>query len=142
MIYRCWRRCSSNGSTRQKQSNWPASPPRLSTRWPGMPGHGNWTSWPRSLPPRTLQAEGPWIEARHLPVLLAQADDAVRWARKSEEIIVLEKFLGEIERELIERALERAKGNKTRAAKLLGMTRPRLYRRLVQLGMIRKSYEC
>ncbi len=33
------------------------------------------------------------------------------------------------------RAIARAKGNKTKAAKLLGMTRPRLYRRLVQLGL-------
>ncbi|MCE9524899.1 MAG: helix-turn-helix domain-containing protein, partial [Planctomycetales bacterium] len=29
----------------------------------------------------------------------------------------------------------RAKGNKTKAARLLGMTRPRLYRRLVQWGL-------
>jgi hypothetical protein len=33
------------------------------------------------------------------------------------------------------RAMKLAKGNKTKAARLLGMTRPRLYRRLVQLGL-------
>ncbi len=100
-------------------------------------------AWPRQLDELAevvaaahAQADGPWIEARNLPILLAQADDALRWSRKGEETIVLEKYLGQIERELIERALTRAKGNKTRAAKLLGMTRPRLYRRLVQLGMI------
>jgi DNA-binding NtrC family response regulator len=103
-------------------------------------------AWPRQLDELAeiaaaahAQADGPLVEARDLPILLARADDALRWARKSEETIVLEKFLGQIERELIERALERAKGNKTRAAKLLGMTRPRLYRRLVQLGMIEEE---
>ena len=44
-------------------------------------------------------------------------------------------MLAKIERELIERALAQTGGNKTEAAALLGMTRPRLYRRLVQLGM-------
>jgi len=47
--------------------------------------------------------------------------------------------MGSIERELISRALTQAKGNKTKAAKLLGMTRPRLYRRLVQLGLIEED---
>jgi DNA-binding protein Fis len=32
--------------------------------------------------------------------------------------------------------MRRAKGNKTKAANLLGLTRPRLYRRLVQLGLV------
>ena len=45
------------------------------------------------------------------------------------------EFLGRVERELIRRALAQAKGNKAKAARLLGMTRPRLYRRLVQLGL-------
>ena len=40
-----------------------------------------------------------------------------------------------VERELIARAMRKAKGNKSRAAKMLGLTRPRLYRRLVQLGL-------
>ena len=52
-----------------------------------------------------------------------------------EETIVLDEFLAAIERELIRRALARAKGNKAKAARLLGMTRPRLYRRMVQLGL-------
>jgi DNA-binding NtrC family response regulator len=50
-------------------------------------------------------------------------------------------LLGRIERELIHRALAQAKGNKTKAARLLGMTRPRLYRRLVQLGLEEDSPE-
>ncbi|MDA7979910.1 MAG: sigma 54-interacting transcriptional regulator [Pirellulales bacterium] len=48
--------------------------------------------------------------------------------------IDLEAYLAEIEATLIRRALDHAKGNKTKAAELLGMTRPRLYRRLGQLG--------
>ena len=44
--------------------------------------------------------------------------------------------MADVESELIRRALGRARGNKTKAAKLLGMTRPRFYRRLVQLGVV------
>ena len=53
-----------------------------------------------------------------------------RHPRRSDEPIVLEEFLARVEKELITRALRRAKGNKSKAAKLLGLTRPRLYRRL------------
>jgi DNA-binding NtrC family response regulator len=81
------------------------------------------------------QAPGPEITVRDLPPRIYLAGDATRHARRPEQTIVLETFLKEIEKELIERALARAKGNKTRAARLLGMTRPRLYRRLVQLGL-------
>lgn len=48
---------------------------------------------------------------------------------------MLDEYLSHVERELIRRALTRAKGNKARAARLLGLTRPRLYRRMVQLGL-------
>lgn len=80
------------------------------------------------------RADGPLVALRDLPSRLRLAADAVRYAPRGEPTVALEKFLADIERELIERALARAKGNKTRAARLLGMTRPRLYRRLVQLG--------
>jgi transcriptional regulator with PAS, ATPase and Fis domain len=70
-----------------------------------------------------------------LPERLELAADAATYTRKPKETIVLDQFMASIEHELIERALNRAKGNKAKAARLLGMTRPRLYRRLVQLGL-------
>ena len=47
--------------------------------------------------------------------------------------------MAKVERELIERAVARAKNNKARAARMLGLTRPRLYRRMVQLGLIEEE---
>ncbi len=47
----------------------------------------------------------------------------------------LEPLLAQTEREQIERALAESRHNKSRAAKLLGMTRPRLYRRMEILGI-------
>ena len=80
-------------------------------------------------------AQGGEIAAGDLPHQIdCAADVAARPVRKDAGI-VLEEFLARVERELIERALRRSKGNKSKAAKLLGLTRPRLYRRLVQLGM-------
>lgn len=81
------------------------------------------------------RAETHEITPRDLPSGLALAADAAARPRKPDERIVLEEFLAKIERELIERALKRAKGNKAKAARLLGLTRPRLYRRMVQLGL-------
>ncbi|HEX7449003.1 MAG TPA: sigma 54-interacting transcriptional regulator [Pirellulales bacterium] len=81
------------------------------------------------------RAESHEITPRDLPTRLVLAAEAAARPRKPEETIVLEDLLAAIERELIERALKRSKGNKTKAARLLGLTRPRLYRRLVQLGL-------
>lgn len=47
----------------------------------------------------------------------------------------LEEHLAAVERDLIRRALAKAKRNKTLAAKLLGIPRPVLYRRLEVLGI-------
>jgi transcriptional regulator with PAS, ATPase and Fis domain len=47
----------------------------------------------------------------------------------------LEPLLEQTEREQIERALAESRHNKSRAAALLGMTRPRLYRRMEILGI-------
>ncbi len=82
------------------------------------------------------RCEGPEIGPADLsPKIHLAAGDAAH-PRKSDEPIVLDEFLAKVERELLSRALARAKGNKSKAAKLLGMTRPRLYRRLVQSGLI------
>jgi DNA-binding NtrC family response regulator len=100
-------------------------------------------SWPGNLDELAAvvakayrQAEGPLVTVRDLPeqIHLAAADSAR--PKRREDPIVLDQFLARIERELIQRALARAKGNKARAARLLGLTRPRLYRRMVQLKLI------
>jgi DNA-binding NtrC family response regulator len=80
-------------------------------------------------------AAGPLILPHDLPARLTLASQASARPAKTDEKIVLEEYLATIEHELIVRALKRAKGNKTKAARLLGMTRPRFYRRLVQLGL-------
>ncbi len=69
------------------------------------------------------------------PVIHHAAQAASRSPRKAERI-VLDELLVTIEKEAVVRALAQARGNKTEAAELLGMTRPRLYRRLVQLGLV------
>jgi DNA-binding NtrC family response regulator len=47
----------------------------------------------------------------------------------------LDELLTEIERRLIETALRQARSNKSRAADLLGISRPRLYRRMKELNL-------
>ncbi len=81
------------------------------------------------------RAAGPEVLPDDLPERLRWAAEAVGRPRRKDETIVLDEFLGRIERELIRRALSRSKGNKAKAARLLGLTRPRLYRRMVQLGL-------
>ena len=75
------------------------------------------------------------MTARDLPEKILWAADATAHPRRSDDPIELEQFLAGMEKELITRALRRAKGNKSKAARLLGLTRPRLYRRLIQLGL-------
>jgi DNA-binding NtrC family response regulator len=75
------------------------------------------------------------VDTPDLPQRIALAADAASHPPRREEAIELEEFLARVEKELIVRALRRAKGNKSKAAKLLGLSRPRLYRRLIQLGL-------
>jgi DNA-binding NtrC family response regulator len=80
-------------------------------------------------------AETALITPANLPQRSHLAAAAGRLSRRTPQPIELENFLAQIERELIERAIRLAKGNKTKAAQLLSLTRPRLYRRMVQLGL-------
>ncbi len=76
------------------------------------------------------------ISVKDLPAVIHHAFQTASRSRKSLERINLDELLAKIEQEAIVRALAQAGGNKTEAAELLGMTRPRLYRRLVQLGLV------
>ena len=85
------------------------------------------------------RAEGPWIGPDDLPKRIHWAAGAAAHPRRPEETIVLDEFLAKVERELVRRALARSKGNKAKAARLLGLTRPRLYRRMVELGLAERE---
>jgi DNA-binding NtrC family response regulator len=80
-------------------------------------------------------ANSPEIGPGDLPAVIHHAAKAAALPAKTRERIVLDELLAAIEREAILRALAQAGGNKSGAADLLGLTRPRLYRRLEQLGL-------
>ncbi|HDM75435.1 MAG TPA: sigma-54-dependent Fis family transcriptional regulator [Deltaproteobacteria bacterium] len=70
-------------------------------------------------------AQGPTIELSHLPLDLQQYPHLIR-RHKRREFLTLE----ENEREYIEWVLKQTKGNKTRAAEILGIDRVSLWRKL------------
>lgn len=81
-------------------------------------------------------AKGPLVTAADLPFRFRTGYDAQQAGPpRVVEPIDLEALLADVERREIERALREGRGNKSRAAELLGLTRPRLYRRMEQLGL-------
>ena len=125
-----WRTCNAGGRGRSA-----ALPPRPSICWTATLGRETSTSWPRWSPSRTGGRRGgksTWPTCPSGSAWSARRPPARIVPKKPS---CLNEYLGRVERELIRRALARAKGNKARAARLLGMTRPRLYRRMVQLGL-------
>ncbi len=80
-------------------------------------------------------AAGPLVRRADLPQRLRHGLAADARPPTSDEAIELDRFLEQIEEELIRRAVHQARGNRAKAARLLGITRPRLYRRVMQLGL-------
>lgn len=80
---------------------------------------------------------GPILKPEHLPfrfrtgVTAQSMEPALR-----PQIVPLDGLLEQVEREQIELALAECRDNKARAAELLGITRPRLYRRMEVLGIV------
>ena len=81
-------------------------------------------------------AAGPRVQLVDLPPIVHHAAAAQARPRRAPAPIRLDEFLERIEKELLQRALVQARGNKTKAAQLLGIHRARLIRRLVQLGLV------
>jgi DNA-binding NtrC family response regulator len=94
-------------------------------------------NWPENIDQlnRTIQlaalnADSALIQPDNLPDQFHQSLRAMRIGTAKETKINLDQFLREIEKELISRAMREAKGNKAKAASLLGISRPKLLRRL------------
>lgn len=81
------------------------------------------------------QTTGPLVQALDLPERIRLTAAAAARPPRSVEIIVLDEFLAEVEKELLQRALRQAKGNKAKVARLLGVPRARVIRRLQHFGI-------
>jgi PAS domain S-box-containing protein len=100
-------------------------------------------AWPRNLSELSdvldsaqRRAAGGAIEPSHLPANLRQTVALNRTSGRDESLPrPLDELLQEVEQRLIMLALQRHKGNKSQAAKWLGIWRPRLLRRMEALGI-------
>jgi DNA-binding NtrC family response regulator len=102
--------------------------------WPG-----EWAELTRIVEEAHRSCQGSRIEVQDLPQVLQHALHVYQHPPRAPEPIQLDETLDRIEREILRRALQLTKGNRARAAKLLGISRPRLLRRLEQLGLSERS---
>jgi transcriptional regulator with AAA-type ATPase domain len=72
------------------------------------------------------------LELADLPASLRRQETT---GRAPERSLDLDQVLEEVERRLIRLTVQRTKGNRSKAADLLGMSRPRLLRRMEALGL-------
>lgn len=93
--------------------------------------------WPGELPElhevlaaAHQRAAGPLIQVGDLPPLIRHAAAHAQSLGDGLKPIDLDRYLEQVEELLVRRAMELASGNKAEAARLLSVTRPRLYRKL------------
>jgi transcriptional regulator with GAF, ATPase, and Fis domain len=98
----------------------------LAYPWPG-----NVRELRNAIERAILLSDGGLITREHLPAMPAHDDDRPRDGSRSGDGMNLES----LERGHIEKALVRARGNKSQAARLLGLTRSQLYSRLEKYGV-------
>jgi DNA-binding NtrC family response regulator len=102
----------------------------LAYSWPG-----NVEELAETIHQSCEHAAGPLVQVSDLPPRLHHAADKEARPAAEPERIELDAYLATIETELLRRAMAQSRGNKTKAAELLGIHRARLIRRLVQLGL-------
>jgi PAS domain S-box-containing protein len=99
--------------------------------WPG-----NLRELARVVAAAHAAGSGDWVEAEDLPAAIRGSLGAAYLPPPlPSPITPLDELLTQVERRLIENALQRARHNKSRAAELLGISRPRLYRRIKELNL-------
>ena len=94
--------------------------------WPG-----NVRELRNAIERAVILCEGGLVTGEHLPISLAPAPREAEAAPFPHDGVDMEP----LERRLVEQALERAHHNKSRAARLLGLSRAQLYTRLARYGL-------
>jgi Transcriptional regulator containing PAS, AAA-type ATPase, and DNA-binding domains len=105
----------------------------LSYPWPG-----NVRELRNALERAAILVEGGLITAAHLPISVTRQDSAARGAAPGAAGAFLPPEgvdLESLERDYVKEALKKARFNKSRAAKLLGLTRAQLYSRIEKYGL-------
>jgi DNA-binding NtrC family response regulator len=100
-----------------------------------MPWNGNVAELADVVRESCENAEGTQVTEADLARRVRLVESAAEVPRREEESVDLQAFLEEVERELLTRSLAQAKGNKAQAARMLGISRARLLRRVSQLGL-------
>jgi len=105
----------------------------LAYSWPG-----NVRELRNAIERAVILADGGHIRSEHLPVTSQRP--TMSGAPSSGTLAAGAMNLGEIERSLVVNALAQARYNKTRAAKLLGLTRAQLYSRIEKYGLEEREH--
>jgi transcriptional regulator with PAS, ATPase and Fis domain len=106
--------------------------------WEVLRGHawpGNLTELSTVLADSLARTPGPRLDATDLPASLRLAHRLQQEPAAPSAALPLPQLLEQVERRLIDLALRRARGNRSRAAELLGIHRSRFLRRLEALEM-------
>ncbi|TWT52233.1 Arginine utilization regulatory protein RocR [Thalassoglobus neptunius] len=98
------------------------------------PWPGNVSELVRTLEKAFRATSEPVIELEDLPADFRIGRDAAT-VRPRKSSLPLEEYLRKIEEKRVRDVLEQCGGNKTAAAEILGLPRPKLYRRLALLGI-------
>jgi transcriptional regulator with PAS, ATPase and Fis domain len=102
----------------------------LAYSWPG-----NVRELRNAIERAVILADGGHIRSEHLPVTNGRASAATSADSAMTTLPAGGVNLEAIERSLVVKALTQARHNKTRAAKLLGLTRAQLYSRIEKYGL-------
>ncbi|HMM36029.1 MAG TPA: sigma 54-interacting transcriptional regulator [Thermoanaerobaculia bacterium] len=102
----------------------------LAYSWPG-----NVRELRNALERAVILSEGGLVQAEHLPIAVARSGEARVASASAIELPPGGLDLDALEKTLVTQALEKARNNRSRAAKLLGLTRAQLYTRLERYGL-------